>query len=77
MYFDFATDVTEDQQSETLALIAKRMRQIGLDRILFGADTPMPGRPTPLQAWATFRRRMPLTDEELSQIARNVAPYLR
>ena len=75
--FDFATDVNEQMTDERVALLAKRMRQIGLNRILFGADTPIAGRPAPLQAWATFRRRMPLTDAELRDIADNVAAYLK
>jgi len=77
VYFDLATVVTETQSSETLSLIARRLRQIGLERILFGADTPILDRPTPMVAWATVRRRLPLTDDELRTIAGNVAPYMR
>jgi hypothetical protein len=42
-----------------------------------GADAPTFERPAPLQAWATTRRRLPLTDDELRIIAGNVAPYMR
>jgi predicted TIM-barrel fold metal-dependent hydrolase len=77
VYFDIATDVTESTPDATLRVITARLRQIGLDRILFGADTPIDGRPAPLQAWATFRRRIPLSNDELRVIASNVAPYLR
>lgn len=35
------------------------------------------GHPAPREAWAMFRTRIPLTDEELRTIASNVAPYLR
>jgi predicted TIM-barrel fold metal-dependent hydrolase len=76
VYFDMATVVTERQSAETLQLIARRPRQIGLKRILFGADTPTIAHDPPLVAWATLRRRLPLTDEELRIIANNVAPYL-
>jgi predicted TIM-barrel fold metal-dependent hydrolase len=76
VYFDLTTVVTDTQPSEKLALIARRLRQIGLERILFGSDTVLPNRPPPLLAWAMVRR-LPLTDEELRIIANNVAPYLR
>ena len=77
VYFDLATVVTEKQSAETITLITKRLREIGLDRILFGADTPGGTRIEPAAAWATIRRRLPLTDAELREIADNVAPYLR
>lgn len=75
VYVDVATVVTEGQSDETIALLARRMRQIGMERILFGSD--MHPSPPPAAAWATFRRKMPLTDAELRAIADNVAPYLR
>lgn len=78
LYFDVTEIVTEDAEQDTIDRITLRLRQIGLDRILFGSDTPLPRyRPPPLQAWATFRRRIPLSDAELDEIAKNVAPYLR
>src|SRR5829696_1426172 len=76
VYFDLATDVTDAQPPETLARIATRLREVGLDRILFGADTPITGRDPPALAWAMVRR-LPLSDTELAIIANNVAPYLR
>jgi predicted TIM-barrel fold metal-dependent hydrolase len=76
VYFDLTTVVTDTQPSEKLELIARRLRQIGLERILFGSDTVLPSRPPPLLAWAMVRR-LPLTDDELRIIANNVAPYLR
>jgi predicted TIM-barrel fold metal-dependent hydrolase len=76
VYFDLTTVVTDTQPREKLELIARRLRQIGLERILFGADTITPNRPPPLLAWAMVRR-LPLTDDELRIIANNVAPYLR
>ncbi len=73
LYFDFAT-VADDQTREALQNLAKRMRQVGLHRILYGTDT---GPPAARQSWLTFRTTVPLTDEEFKTIAGNVAPYFR
>jgi predicted TIM-barrel fold metal-dependent hydrolase len=56
------------------ARVAERLRQIGLDRIVWGADgaTVMP----PAMAWKSFQET-PLTPAELEAIRTNVAPYLR
>jgi uncharacterized protein len=56
------------------ARVAGRLRQIGLDRIVWGADgaTSMP----PAAAWKGFTE-IPLTPGELETIRTNVAPYLR
>lgn len=75
LYFDVAT-LTGGQSDEGLQRDAERMRQIGLDRILYGTDTAPPNPPV-RRSWATFRALMPLTEAELRTIANNVAPYLR
>jgi len=56
------------------ARVAERLRQIGLDRIVWGADgaTSFP----PAAAWKGFSE-IPLTPAELETIRTNVAPYLR
>lgn len=59
------------------ALVAQRMRQIGLDRIVYGSDAAFDGHPDPQASWLAFRERIPLTDAEFETIARNVAPYLQ
>jgi predicted TIM-barrel fold metal-dependent hydrolase len=59
-----------------MPLIARRIREIGIDRILYGSDGAGGANPTPKEAWASFRQ-LPLTDAEFSTIAGNVAPYLR
>ena len=64
--------------AEPLALIARRIRQIGPGRILYGSDMTLgTTNPPPVTAWPTMRRKLPLSDEELRVIANNVAPYLR
>lgn len=60
---------------EKAELIVKRMREIGMDRLLFGSDGAIPGN-LPDQAWARIRE-LPLTDAEFRMIERNVAPYLK
>lgn len=55
--------------------IVTRLRQMGLGRILYGSDGAIKGN-RPGEAWAAFRR-LPFTEAEFIQIARNVAPYLR
>ncbi len=76
VYSDVATVVTPDQPPEELALIARRMRQFGLHRVLYGSDHPASAQYTPEMAWLYFMR-LPLTDAELRTVAGNLAPYLR
>jgi predicted TIM-barrel fold metal-dependent hydrolase len=54
--------------------LVKRMRQIGMDRILFGCDSPIPGNSPRefIERW----RKLPLTAEEFHRIESNIAPYL-
>ena len=74
--FDVAT-VADGQSGENLRLLASRIRQIGLKRILYGSDAAFGGRNTPRTEWGTFRGMVPLTDAEFRTIAGNQAPYLR
>jgi predicted TIM-barrel fold metal-dependent hydrolase len=75
LYFDVA-EVTREDTPDALTM-ARRMRQIGLGRILYGSDAAMNGRLQPRQFWKALRANMPLTDAEFRIIAGNVAPYLR
>jgi uncharacterized protein len=78
LYFDLAEAALVARGSdETLRTIAKRIRQIGLGRILFASDGPVPEALAPREAWKDFRTHVPLTEEEIRTIAGNVAPYLR
>lgn len=76
LYFDITTVATERTTPENGALIARRIRQVGTGRILFGADLATGGNPPPGEAWAVFRRMVPLDDAEFAAIAANVAPYV-
>ena len=61
---------------EVAERMAKRIRRVGVERILFGSDAATVGNLPPREAWVAFRQ-LPLTDEEFRTIAANVAPYLR
>jgi uncharacterized protein len=56
-------------------LVPKRIRQVGVERVLFGTDAAI-GDNLPRESWAAFRR-LPFTDAEFRKIAGNEAPYLR
>lgn len=79
LFFDVATVVTMDTSPETAELIARRIRQVGIERFVFGADLAVgeDGNPPPRQAWAAFRMMLPLTEPEFETIAGQVLPYLR
>ena len=76
LWFDVASCVDLNISTANAALVAKRIRQIGVKRILYGSDAAVGDNLRPRESWAAFRR-LPLTEAEFKQIARNVAPYLR
>ena len=76
VYFDVAT-AADEQSPVQLELLARRIRQIGPSRILYGSDGSAGGRGTPKKEWGIFRGTVPLTDSEFAIIRDNVAPYLR
>lgn len=76
LWFDVATCVDLNISEANAALVAKRIRQVGVKRILYGSDAAAGGNLSPRESWAAFRR-LPLTEAEFKQIALNVAPYLR
>ena len=75
VYFDVAS-ITTTVPDRALANDAARMRQIGLDRFLWGSDMTSAENPARLQ-WRVYRGLSPLTEAELRTLASNVAPYLR
>ena len=74
LWFD-VTSVAANLTTEGATRIVERLRQLGVRRILFGSDAPVPGN-APSLTWAAFRK-LPLTDEEFRTIETNVAPYMR
>jgi predicted TIM-barrel fold metal-dependent hydrolase len=76
LYFDVATNVDLNISVEQAKLVATRIRQLGIERILYGSDAASEGNLPPRQGWAAFRQ-LPLSQAEFWTIASNVAPYMR
>ncbi|MFL5616872.1 MAG: amidohydrolase family protein [Gemmatimonadaceae bacterium] len=76
VYFDVATSVTAETTPENAALVARRIRQVGPRRVLYGSDLNPPGGSI-RSGWEIFRDRVPLTAEELRTIAGNVTRFAR
>jgi uncharacterized protein len=77
LYFDVASMVVRSTPTPTLELVAKRLRQLGFQRVLFASDrVPAGSNDSPKDAWEAFRR-LPLNAEEFRKVAGNMAPYLR
>jgi uncharacterized protein len=74
LWFDVATVVDANISAATARLVARRIRQVGLERTLYGSDAATGDNLRPREGWAAFRR-LPLRQDEFGQIARNVAPY--
>ena len=75
LYFDVSGIGISAMSPERKQLMVARIRQIGLDRILYGSDGAAPGH-GPREYWASFET-LPLTSAEFRAIASNVAPYMR
>lgn len=76
LYFDVTTVALPNATAEQAKLIVTRIRQLGVQRILYGSDAASGTNLPPREGWAAFRK-LPLTDAEFQTIAGNVAPYLR
>jgi predicted TIM-barrel fold metal-dependent hydrolase len=74
LFFDVASIVDRGIMPETAQLVANLIRQVGVDRVLYGTDAAQGGNLRPRESWAAFRR-LPLTEEEFARIAANVPPY--
>jgi uncharacterized protein len=74
LWFDVATCVDASISPALADLVVRLIRQVGVERILYGSDAAVGDNLRPREGWAAFRR-LPLTDEEFSQIASQKAPY--
>jgi predicted TIM-barrel fold metal-dependent hydrolase len=75
VWYDVTT-VCRGMTPEDAQLIARRIRQLGPERVLYGSDAAAGGNLPPREAWAEFLT-LPLTEAEFRTIATNVAPYMR
>jgi predicted TIM-barrel fold metal-dependent hydrolase len=74
VWFDVSGVVRPAMTEQQAMLVAKRIRELGIQRILYGTDGL--GIDSARQGWASFSK-LPLTAAELRTIANNVAPYVR
>jgi predicted TIM-barrel fold metal-dependent hydrolase len=76
VWFDAAAVVRPEMSPDELQQIAARIRQLGVERVLYGSDAAVNPLAYPKAGWEAFRR-LPLTEAEFKAIASNVAPYMR
>jgi predicted TIM-barrel fold metal-dependent hydrolase len=76
VWFDAAVVVRPDMAADVLRKIAARIRQIGVQRVLYGSDAAASPLAYPKAGWAAFRR-LPLSEAEFRVIANNATPYMR
>ncbi len=76
LWFDVATVADRNISPANASRVARRMRQVGVERIVYGSDAALGDNLRPREGWAAFRR-LPLKEDEFARIARNVAPYLQ
>jgi predicted TIM-barrel fold metal-dependent hydrolase len=76
LWFDVATVVDRNIWADHAALVARRIRQVGVERILYGSDATIGANLGPREGWAAFRQ-LPLTEAEFRKLASNLAPYFR
>lgn len=76
VYFDASGVAGLGQWVDKANLVATRIRQLGLQRVLYGSDGAAGENLRPREAWAAFRQ-LPLSEKEFATIASNVAPYMR
>jgi predicted TIM-barrel fold metal-dependent hydrolase len=76
LYFDVSGVAGLGNWRDHASQVAARIREIGVGRVLYGSDGAGAGNLTPREAWAAFRA-LPLSNQEFSTIASNVAPFMR
>jgi predicted TIM-barrel fold metal-dependent hydrolase len=76
LWFDVASIVDAGISPELARLVARMVRQVGPERVLYGTDSAQGGNLRPRESWAAFRK-LPLTAAEFATIANNVPPYFR
>lgn len=75
LWFDASGIARVDMPVDQAERMVRRIRQVGVKRVLYGSDAATPGN-LPREAWEGFKH-LPLTEAELGQIRKNIAPYQR
>ncbi len=75
VWFDLAAVVISQLPDEAYESLSGRLRDIGLDRVLFATDWP--AREDPKAHIETLKSRLELTAEEWDVVLNNQAPYLQ
>jgi hypothetical protein len=75
VYFDISGVAGFGKWADKAEQIAARIRQIGVQRILYGSDSARGDGLSPRDTWASFLK-LPLSDTGARAIARNVVPYM-
>ncbi|MFC0254526.1 amidohydrolase family protein [Massilia consociata] len=76
VWFDVASFARPGLSPAEARKLVRRLRQVGMERVLYGSDAAAGADVRPGEAWAAFRG-LPLTDAEAARVAGNVMPYLR
>ena len=76
VWFDATVVVRPSMSPDDLQRIAACIRQIGVERVLYGSDAPANPLVYPKAGWAAFQR-LPLAPAELRVVATNIPPYMR
>jgi predicted TIM-barrel fold metal-dependent hydrolase len=76
VWFDATVLVRPAATPDQLQRIAARIREVGVERVLYGSDAATSALSQPAAGWKAFQR-LPLTSDELRAIATNVTPYMR
>jgi predicted TIM-barrel fold metal-dependent hydrolase len=76
VYFDISGVAGLGEWEAKKTVIAVRIRQLGVSRILWGSDGAFGGGMTPEEALRAYRE-LPLSKYEFETIDNNLAPYMR
>jgi predicted TIM-barrel fold metal-dependent hydrolase len=76
LWFDVTSSADRAITPDNAALLVKRIRQVGVQRVLYGTDAALGDNMRPREAWEIFTR-LPLTKAEIATVASNLAPYFR
>jgi len=76
LWFDVSGIAGYGEWATRKGRVAERLRQLGLQRILYGSDGAGGDNLAPAAAWKAFTE-IPLAPAEIETIRTNVAPYLR